>query len=73
MNFYFSIKLTLVNCIKIYVVIIHVFIFFRLLRNYTTIVGVRLYILASIKHWFLQKSNCSEEAPRSGERNVNIL
>ena len=28
MNFYFSIKLILVNCIKIYVVIIQVFIFF---------------------------------------------
>ena len=47
--------------------------FFRLLRNYTTIVGVWLYILASKKYCFLQKNNCSEEAPRSGERNVNIL
>ena len=46
--------------------------FFRLLRNYSTIVGVWLYILASKKYCFLQKSNCSEEAPRSGERNVNM-
>ena len=45
--------------------------FFCLLRNYTTIVGVWLYILAGIKYCFLQKSNCSEEAPRSGERDVN--
>ena len=37
------------------------------------LVGVWLYILASKKYCFLQKSNCSEEAPRSGERNVNIL
>ena len=56
---YFSIRLTLVNCIKIYVDILHVFIF-CLLRNYTTIVDVWLYhIVASVKNCFLQKkSNC---------------
>ena len=31
------------------------------------------YSSAIYIHCFLQKGNCSEEAPRSGERNVNIL